>query len=79
MDQKVKNLSLLVLWKSYRILEKIVLQHIEEKLKILANLGDSTLDEIKNEGDFWMSDRAGDNETFRESIPETKILNAVLI
>ena len=46
----------------------------EEKLKILAILGDSTLDEIKNEVDFWMSDRAGDNETFRESmaIPETK-------
>ena len=28
----------------------------EEKLKILAILDDSTLDEIKNEGDFWMSD-----------------------
>ena len=40
----------------------------EEKLKILAILGDSTLDEIKNEVDFWMSDRAGDNETFRESM-----------
>ena len=48
----------------------------EEKLKILKFLGDSTLDEIKNEVDFWMSDRAGDNETFRESmtIPESKIL-----
>ena len=48
----------------------------EEKLKILANLGDSTLDKIKNEVDFWMSDRAGDNETFRESmaIPESKNL-----
>ena len=48
----------------------------EEKLKILAILGESTLDEIKNEIDFWMSDRAGDNETFRESmaIPESKNL-----
>ena len=53
----------------------------EEKLKILAILGDSTLDEIKNEVDFWMSDRAGDYETFREimAIPESKIYNAVLI
>ena len=42
----------------------------------MAILGDSTLDEIKNEVDFWMSDRAGDNETFRESmaIPESKNL-----
>ena len=48
----------------------------EENLKILAILGDSTLDEIKNEVDFWMSDRAGDNETFRESmaIPESENL-----
>ena len=48
----------------------------EEKLKILAILGDSTLDEIKNEVDFWMSDRAGDKETFRESIaiPESENL-----
>ena len=48
----------------------------EEKLKILAILGDFTLDEIKNEVDFWMSDRAGDNEAFRESmaIPESKNL-----
>ena len=48
----------------------------KEKLKILEILGDSTLGEIKNEVDFWMSDRAGDNETFRESmtIPESKIL-----
>ena len=46
----------------------------EEKLKILANLDDSTLDEIKNEVGFWMSDKAGDNETFKESmaIPESK-------
>ena len=48
----------------------------EEKLKILAILGDSTFDEIKKEVDFWMSDRTGDNETFRESmaIPESENL-----
>ena len=48
----------------------------KEKLKILAILGDSTLDEIKNEIDFWMSDRAEDNETFRKNmaIPEHKNL-----
>ena len=28
-----KNLSLLVLWKTYRILEKIVLQHMKRNLK----------------------------------------------
>ena len=48
----------------------------EKKLKIFEILGDFTLDEIKNKIDFWMSDRAGDNETFRESmaIPESKNL-----
>ena len=31
--RKVKYLSLLVLWKTYRILEKIVLQHMKRNLK----------------------------------------------
>ena len=53
-----------------------MLQHMKRNFKILAILGDSTLDKIKNEVDFWMSDRAGDNETFRESmaIAESKNL-----
>ena len=48
----------------------------EEKLKILSILGDCTLDEMKNNIDFWMADRTGDNETFRESmgIPDSKSL-----
>ena len=48
----------------------------EEKLKILAILGDCTVEEMKNNVDFWMSDRAGDNETFQESmgIPASKNL-----
>jgi hypothetical protein len=34
----------------------------------LAIFGDCTVEEMKNNVDVWMSDRAGDNETFHESI-----------
>ena len=76
MDQKVKNLSLLVLWKNISHSGEDSAATYEEKLKILAILGDFILDKIKNKVNFSMSDRAGDNETFRESmaIPESKNL-----
>ena len=40
----------------------------EGKLKCLAALAGTTVDEIKNHIDFWMTDRAGDNNTMFESL-----------
>lgn len=36
----------------------------EHKLEVLEILGDSTIDNIESGIDFWMTNRASDNETF---------------
>ena len=48
----------------------------EQKLKYLAILGDTTVDDIKSQIDFWMCDRAGDCKTMLEhlDIEEEKII-----
>ena len=40
----------------------------EQKMKILALLADTTLDDIKAQVDFWMTDRAIDCRTILEKL-----------
>jgi len=40
----------------------------EHKLAILAVLADSTVEEIKSEIDFWLTDRAADNDTLLRNL-----------